>query len=103
MKLLFWFVILLVALLLALFAVSNRTPANFALWLLFFVVELPLYLATLVALVIGFAVGALTAWLAGGARRRESRRRRRRLAAIERELSATQAQLPDATVSGPAG
>jgi uncharacterized integral membrane protein len=101
MRFVFWLLILVISVLLALFAVSNRTPANFAFWPLPFVVELPLYLATLAALLIGFVAGALAAWLAGGSGRREARRRRRRLAVIESELAATQAQLPDAAASAP--
>jgi uncharacterized integral membrane protein len=102
MKLLFWLVILLVALALALFAVSNRATTTLGFWPLPAVVEAPLYLAILTAMLIGFVIGASTAWLAGGPRRREARRRRRRLVALERELAATQAQLPGAMASGSA-
>lgn len=101
MKLLFWLFILIVATVLALFAVANRAPANFAFWPLPFVVELPLYLGVLAALSTGFVAGAVTAWAAGSGRRREARRRRRRIRALERELAATQAQLPGAVASGP--
>ena len=101
MKILFWFVVLVVAVLLALFAVSNRTPTALAFWPLPFVAELPLYLAVLAALVAGFICGAATIWLGAGRRRREARRCRRRLAVLERELAATQAQLPGALPSGP--
>jgi lipopolysaccharide assembly protein A len=100
MKVLFWFVVLVIAVVLALFAVSNRAPAALAFWPLGFVVEVPLYLAVLAALLTGFVAGALTAWLAGRSRRREARRRRRRIAVLERELAATQAQLPGALASG---
>ena len=99
MKFLFWVAILAVAILLALFAVSNRTEAALAFWPLPFVAELPLYLATLAALIAGFACGAATVWLGAGTRRREARRCRRRLAVLERELAATQAQLPGALLS----
>ncbi len=94
MKLLFWISVLLIAAVLALFAASNRTTVALGLWPLPFVVELPLYLAILLALLSGFVAGALGAWLVGHQRRREVRRRGRRIAALERELAATQAQLP---------
>ncbi len=99
MKVLFWLIVLVVAVVLALFAVSNRAPAALAFWPLPFVAELPLYLAVLGALVIGFACGAVIVWLAAASRRREARRCRRRLAVLERELAATQAQLPGALAS----
>ncbi len=101
MKFLFWLTVLALAVLLALFAVSNRAPAALAFWPLPFVAELPLYLAVLGALVIGFVCGTAIAWLAGCRRRREARRCRRRLAVLERELAATQAQLPGAVAASP--
>jgi len=94
-KLIFWIFVALLATALALFAGSNREAVSLALWPLPFVLELPLYLAMLAALAIGFAAGAGSAWVAGRDRRREARRRRRRIAALERELAATHAQLAD--------
>jgi putative membrane protein len=101
MKLLFWIFVALVATVLALFAVSNRAAVSLGLWPLPFVLELPLYLAILAALLVGFLVGALAAWIGGRQRRREGRQRGRRIAALERELAATQAQLPDASENAP--
>jgi putative membrane protein len=94
MKLLFWLVVVLIAGVLALFAASNRMVVGLGWWPLPFVVELPLYLPILLALLVGFVAGALAAWAAGHDRRREARRRGRRIAALERELAATQAALP---------
>ncbi len=102
MKLLFWIVIALLAVVLALFAASNREAVALGLWPLPFVLDLPLYLAILAALLIGFVSGALCAWIAARRRRREGRRRGRRIAALERELAATQAQLPGASDKMPA-
>ena len=96
MKLLFWTLVALVAAALALFAASNRAVVSLALWPLPFVAELPLYLAVLGALLIGLIAGALLAWIGGRHTRRELRRCGRRIAALEHELAATQAQLPDA-------
>jgi uncharacterized integral membrane protein len=94
MKFVFWLVTAVAAVGLALFAASNRQIVSLGLWPLPFVLELPLYLVVLVSLVTGFAVGALAAWSGGARSRRERRRRGRRIAALERELAATQAQLP---------
>ena len=102
MKLLFWIVVSLVAAVLALFVMSNRETVAVALWPLPFAVDLPLYLAVLAALLIGFIGGALAAWIAGRQRRRENRRRGRRIAALERELAELQAQPSGAHETAPA-
>jgi uncharacterized integral membrane protein len=99
MNLLFWIFMLVVAAALALFAGSNRESVALAWWPLGFVLELPLYLALLGATVLGLLVGAAAAWNAGRRWRREARRRGRRIAALERELAATQAQLPGAAAT----
>jgi uncharacterized integral membrane protein len=101
MTLLFWTCIALLAGALALFAGSNRESVTLAWWPFGFVLELPLYLALLGAVVLGLLIGAAAAWNAGRRWRRETRRRGRRIAALERELAATQAQLPAAAVTSP--
>ena len=95
MNFLFWMGIALLAAVLALFAGSNRESVALAWWPFSFVLELPLYLALLGAVVLGVLIGAAAAWHAGRRWRRTARRRGRRIAALERELAATQAQLPD--------
>jgi putative membrane protein len=99
MRVLFWLAALLLAAVLAAFAVSNRAAVTLGLWPLPFVREVPLYLPILLALLLGFVAGAATMWLAARTRRRESRRRRRRITVLERELTATQAQLPARSTS----
>jgi putative membrane protein len=93
MRLLFWIFVLIVALVLALFAVSNREMVALGWWPVPFLVEIPLYVAVLAALAVGFLLGELAAWIAGRRRRREARRHTRRIASLEGELRATQAQL----------
>ena len=88
---------LVCAVLLVLFAVSNRQTAQLGLWPLPFLVELPVYLLVLLALFAGFVVGAIIARIAGHRARRELRRDRRRVEALERNLAATQAQLDNQT------
>ena len=78
---------------LAIFAVSNRESVEVGLWPTPFLVELPLYLVVLATLLIGFLIGEMAAWIAARHWRREVRRRGRRIAALERELAATQARL----------
>ncbi len=99
MRFLFWAATIVVAVFLTCFAVSNRASVLLALWPLPYEIELPLYLFFFLVLIAGFIVGGFTVWLGGHRRRREMRQRGRRIAALERELAATQSRLPDA--SGP--
>jgi len=93
MKFVFWIFVLIVAFVLALFAVSNRETVALGLWPVPFLVEIPLYVAVLAALAVGFLIGEFAAWIAGRRWRREARRHARRIASLEGELRATQAQL----------
>jgi uncharacterized integral membrane protein len=102
MKLLYWILVAFVATVLALFAASNREIVTLALWPLPFVVELPLYLASLAGVLTGFLAGLLAAWIGGRSRRREARRRGNRIAALERELAAVQARQAEAAENAPA-
>ena len=102
MKLVFWIVVVPVATVLALFAMSNREAVTLGLWPLSFELDLPLYLAILGALLIGFISGVVAVWIAGRHRRRENRRRARRIAALETDLAAREAQPPGAHESAPA-
>ncbi len=88
-----WIVTAPAALAAALFAVSNREHVSVALWPLPDALDAPLYLVVLLALVLGFLFGELVAWLTAGRTRRLARERMRRIAALERELAATQANL----------
>jgi uncharacterized integral membrane protein len=90
-------IILASAVILIVFAVSNREAVRLGLWPLPFSVEAPLYLFLFLSLLAGGLLGAWAAWLAGRDNRRELRRRRRRLDALERELSATQSQLAESS------
>jgi uncharacterized integral membrane protein len=88
MKIVWWIVLALAALLLILFAVSNRETVSVGLWPLPTLIELPLYLVVLGTLILGFFVGELVAWISAWRWRREARRSRERVAVLERELEA---------------
>jgi uncharacterized integral membrane protein len=107
MRVLYWIVLALLALALALFAASNRTPVALGFWPFGMALELPLYLAILLTFFVGLLCGALAAWIGGRRWRREARQRRRRVIALEHELEATQAQLaesiPPAARTTPSG
>ena len=99
MRLVYWLLIAAAAAICAAFAISNRPVVALALWPLPFAIALPLYLLVFAALLIGFVVGAIAAWLGGRHRRRELRRSRRRIRALEGELAASQPQFGDAAAS----
>ena len=102
MRILFWILVALIAVVLAAFTVSNREAVALGLWPLPWLVQLPLYLAVLGALLLGGLAGALGAWIGGRRYRRGLRRQRRQIAALEHELAATQAHLAGAPGSAPA-
>src|SRR4051812_4688088 len=93
MRVLYWIILALAALALALFAASNRGVIALGFWPFGLALELPLYLAILLTFFAGLLCGALAAWVGGRHWRREARQRRRRVTALEHELEATQAQL----------
>jgi uncharacterized integral membrane protein len=108
MRVLYWIILALLALALALFAASNRGMIALGFWPFGLALELPLYLAILLTFFVGLLCGALAAWIGGRHWRREARQRRRRMTALESELEATQAHLagpalpaPTAPPSGP--
>ena len=93
MRILYRAVFLVIAIVLILFAVSNRETVSVGLWPLPFLAEVPLYLLCFFSLLIGALIGLVAAWIAGHPNRRELGARRRRIDALERELMATQSQL----------
>jgi lipopolysaccharide assembly protein A len=95
-RLVHWVVTAPLALVVVVFAVSNRDSILVTFWPLPMALAAPIYLVVLLALLVGFLFGELVAWLNAGRTRREMRNRGRRIEALERELAAaqTQAQLP---------
>jgi uncharacterized integral membrane protein len=89
-RLLHWLVTLPAAVIAVIFAVANREAVSVSLWPLA-PHDVPLYLVVLLALLAGFLIGEFVAWVNGGETRRLARERVRRIAALERELAATQA------------
>ena len=80
----------IVALLVVLFAVSNRQAVTVELWPLPYQLALPLYAVILLALLVGFIAGAIGMWMVDGERRREHRRLRRRARDLEQSLARQQ-------------
>jgi uncharacterized integral membrane protein len=99
MRLVHWLVTLPAAIVLVVFAVSNREAVTVAFWPLPARLGAPLYLVVLLALLAGFLVGEFVAWINARRARRLARERARRIEALERELAATQAGLAAAPQS----
>jgi len=91
-RLIYWSATLAIAIVLTIFAVPNREHVDVVLWP-FLTLEAPLYLVTLLTLLVGFLAGTVVAWIGAGRWRRKARQRARRIEALERELAATQARL----------
>ncbi|WP_417830116.1 LapA family protein [Thalassospira sp.] len=74
MRILYWIISIPLAVLIAVFAVSNREPVTLSLWPLPFEIDLPLFLPIMVALLIGLGFGFAFEWLLQGKHRRAARR-----------------------------
>ncbi|HCX14792.1 MAG TPA: DUF1049 domain-containing protein [Rhodospirillaceae bacterium] len=84
------FIAALVAVLVVLFAVSNRTQVTMQVWPLSYQISMGLYAVILWAVFIGLIIGLIIAWVMGSSRRRELREIRRRVRDLEQSLSRTQ-------------
>lgn len=92
MRYLTWIVTVPVALVAILFAISNRATVTLSLWPLPFTLEAPLYLAALLALVVGFLAGGFVVWNSQRRHRRRARRSGDRVVFLEREVKEAQAR-----------
>ena len=92
------FISALVALLIVLFAVSNRAEVTMQIWPLSYQVSTGLYAVILWTGFIGFLVGLIVAWVMGSARRRELRAIRRRVGDLEQSFGHSQS--PGVKISG---
>jgi len=102
-RVVYWLVTLVVAVIVVIFAISNRDMVTVAFWPLPVLFEMRLCLLVIAAAIVGFLFGEMVAWISGRRWRREARRRGRRVDALERELAATQSQLSAQTPAAGAG
>jgi uncharacterized integral membrane protein len=77
----------IVAVLVVLFAVSNRAPVVVEIWPFPYQLELGLFAVILLAVFVGFVAGLITAWLSGGKRRRELRTLRKEARDLQASLA----------------
>lgn len=97
-----WLITLPLAIVLVVFAVNNRHMAEVDLWPLGFVVVWPLFVYVFLGTGIGLLMGALFAWISGGAARKLARERRARLRELEHTIETMQARLDDGETKLPA-
>ncbi len=81
------FLAVVVAVLVVLFAISNRAPVVVEVWPFPYQLQLGLYAVILLAVFIGFLAGMTTSWLSGGKRRRELRTLRREAKDLQASLA----------------
>jgi uncharacterized integral membrane protein len=89
-RLLYWLVTALVALICVVFAVSNRAGVTLTFWPFGIEFSAPLYLVVLLTLLSGFLFGLLIAWIWSWGARRAARMRAKRIEILERDLAAAE-------------
>ena len=77
----------IVAVLVVLFAVSNRAGVVVEVWPFPYQLALPLYAVILLAALLGFIAGVIGAWMMGGEKRKEHRRLKKQVRAMEQSLA----------------
>ena len=77
----------LVAILVVLFAVSNRADVVVEVWPFPYRLALPLYALILLAALLGFIAGLIGAWLLGWEKRKEHRRLKKQVRTMEQSLA----------------
>ena len=87
MRVLYWIFAGLLAALAGLFALGNRSDITVDFWPVGPAVAMPVFVALVGALYLGFALGAAIAWLAQGRTRKRAREATRRADALARELA----------------
>lgn len=96
MRILGWLLAFPLIVLAVVFAVANRHDVRLELWPLPWVLDLPVYLAVLGALVKGMVIGAVVMWLSGHRARANARQQRRRAESLERQLEVARTEAEQA-------
>ncbi|MFH1805902.1 MAG: LapA family protein [Pseudomonadota bacterium] len=85
MRILYWVISIPLAILLTIFAVSNRQTVTLSLWPLPYEIDMPLFAPVMLALVAGLGIGLVFEWLVMGKHRRAARRLDTELHRLKRE------------------
>ena len=81
------FIGIVVAILVVLFAVTNRTEVDVGLWPFPVQITLGLYAVILLAVLVGFIAGVIGAWMMGSQNRRERKRLKAQVRELEQNLA----------------
>lgn len=94
LRLLQWIIFLLVALIVVTFVVQNRQMVEVSLWPLPFTKPAPLFAIIIACVLVGFLLGAFSAWLSGAGARKKARalarmndEKARQISLLHRELA----------------
>ncbi len=87
MRIVYWIFAGLLAALAGLFALGNRGDVRVDFWPVGPAFDMPVFVALVGALYIGFGLGAVIAWLAQGRTRKRAREATKRADALARELA----------------
>jgi len=91
-----------VAIVIILFAVSNRHAVEVGFWPLPVTIEVPAYILGLCTMLFGFVLGTVAAWFSGGSARRRARLAEGRARRLEQDLEARKHEVEDLRKSLPA-
>ena len=100
MRLIFWLVVLPLAVYSAFFAVNNRGRVTLDFDPVPYSLDLPIFAGVLGAILIGLIVGGVAAWLRQGKWRRETRKLRRDVRDLNAELEQIRAQAASIALTG---
>ena len=92
MKIISSSIFLVLAVVIVLFAISNRGPVELAIWPLEDTIVLPLFVPVLVCAALALLVGIAMGWASGAPARRLSRRRGARVAELEDRIKVLEAR-----------
>lgn len=81
-----WIVTIPFALIVVVFALTNREAASLQLWPLDIYIEMPIFLLILLSLLIGFLIGASIMWLSSGRQRQRARKANFQAVNLERDV-----------------
>lgn len=88
-----WFLFLVVAFIVVTFVVQNRQEVEVSLWPLPFVKPAPLFAIIIACVLVGFVLGAFSAWLSAGGARKRARELARLNAEKAQQISQLRQQL----------
>lgn len=101
MRTLYWILAGTLAALAGLFALNNRGDLTVDLWPVGPQAQMPVFVALVGTLYIGFLFGAVVAWLAGGTARKRAREMARKAAKLDLELQELKAKQAGAAAEPP--